>query len=979
MTLPFTITTPELLLVGGILILVTLALSAAARHHLARGRRRISLLLRSVILTALVLSLAGFQLVSPIDRLTTVFVVDLSDSVGEAGREAALAFLRQSLAARPADDRAAVVAFGREALVERLPSQLEDLDRLASVPSRTATDVGAALRLAAAIFPDDSQKRIVLVSDGNDTTGAGQSEASLAAARGVQIETFVVGLGAANEVIVQSLRSPATARVGDEIEVEVTISSTHAQPATVRLLGDLRQIGVREVELEAGTNRVTFIVPASEAGFHTFRAIVETADARGDTFAQNNIGDSHTVVKGEPRILLVAGSDEAGANLRAALEAQQQDVTYVEPESVPTSISGLASYDAVVLADVPAARLGDARMSALQVFARDLGRGLVMIGGPESYGAGGYKRTPLEEALPVDMDVRDRERQPDVALVVVIDKSGSMDACHCNTANRDIGTAIQGVPKVDIGKEAILRAVSALTERDEFGIVAFNQNANWVIKTAPLPNVGDVESQIGGIRADGQTNIFAGLSAAVDSLEQTSATRRHIVLFTDGWSSSGQYEQLLERMAAAGITLSAVGAGGGGANEFLSTLAERGGGRYYAATDPSTIPDIFLKETQQVSGQDIIEETFFPALTSSSEILDRIEGGLPQLRGYNGTTAKAAAQTVLVSDRDDPVLAQWQYGLGRSVAWTSDASGRWAANWVGWSEFNRFFSQLVGWTFPGDESDGLEAELVTDGDRTRLRLNSVESDGTPRNFYETLAGVTDPAFQSHDVRLDQTAPGVYETELGTLTPGAYAVRFLQTKAGGAPLARTFVLIAPTPAEYRLLGTNEPLLAALRNATGGRPLEAGAEAWRHDLGTTTASLDLWPWLLLLALLLWPLDVAVRRVSVTRGDLGLARAWVGARWQAWRGAARRPEPVGEMLAAKSRAGGRQSRAALLRSQAEPAAPSKPAAPSPASESAPLADPAPAPLRTQPPTEPAPEQPASDTMSRLREAKRRARGGQ
>ena len=331
-------------------------------------------------------------------------------------------------------------------------------------------------------------------------------------------------------------------------------------------------------------------------------------------------------------------------------------------------------------------------------------------------------------------------------------------------------------------------------------------------------------------------------------------------------------------MTAAGITLSTVGAGGGGANDFLSGLAQRGGGRFYAATDPATIPDIFLKETQQVSGQQIVEETFFPILTSTSPILRGLEDGMPQLRGYNGTTAKAAAQTVLVSTRDDPVLAQWQYGLGRSVAWTSDAQGRWAANWVGWTGFNQFFSQLVSWTFPGEESGGLEAEFVTEGDRTRLQLRSVESDGTPRNFFDTQVNITDPNFELDEgVRLDQIAPGVYETDLGQLTPGAYALRFVQTKPGETPLARTVMLIAPTPAEYRLLGTNERLLAALRGATGGEALDDGAQAWEHDLGTTTAATDLLPWLLLLALLLWPLDVAVRRLSVSRSDFALAGAW------------------------------------------------------------------------------------------------------
>ena len=978
MTLPFSVSRPELLLVGLLLFAATLGLSFAARHHLSRGRRRASLILRSLMLASLVLALAGFAIVWPVDRLTTVFVVDLSDSVGNAGRESALAFVRDALEERRGTDEAAIVAFGGEALVERLPAELTDLDRFASVPATSATDIGGALRLAAALFPDETQKRIVLVSDGNDTTGRGQSEAALAAARGVQIETYVVGLGAADEVIVQQVHSPATARVGEDIEVDVTISSTVAQPASVRLYGDGAQIGEQQVNLGPGINHVTFTTRATEAGFHTFRAVVE---AQHDTFGANNRGDSNTIVKGDPRILLIAGEPEAGANLAAALTAENQDVDVVAPEQAPTELTGFASYDSVVLADVPSTRLGMDRMVALQVYTRDLGRGLVMIGGPNSYGAGGYKNTPLEEALPVDMDVRDRQREPDIALVVVIDKSGSMDACHCNTASRDTGVQIQGVPKVDIGKEAILRAVSALTAQDEFGVVAFNENANWVIHTAPLGTEGDIEQQIGTIHPDGQTNIYAGLSAAVDELSTVSATRRHIVLFTDGWSSSGVYTDLIARMKAAGITLSTVGAGGGGAGDFLSGLAEQGGGRYYAATDPASIPDIFLKETQQVSGQQIVEEDFFPILTSSSPILRGLEDGLPQLKGYNGTTAKDAAQTVLVSSRDDPVLAQWQYGLGRSVAWTSDAQGRWGLNWVAWSGFNKFFSQLVSWTFPGEESGGMEAEFVQNGDQTTLRLHSVESDGTPRNFFDSTVNITDPDLTLREgVKLTQTAPGVYETDMGTLTPGAYALRFVQTKPGDTPLARTVMLVAPTPAEYRLLGTNERLLAALRSSTNGRELTTGKDAWTHDLGTTTATPDMVPWLLLFALLLWPLDVGIRRVSLTRTDLALARAWTGDRWRAWRGPARRTKQVGEMLAAKGRAGGAASRAALLRpaeeTSLEPIAPTAPTATAEPNPEA-TAEPKPTPEATPAPS-PADQPATADTIARLREAKQRRRDG-
>jgi uncharacterized membrane protein len=957
-SLPFAFTAPGLLWLLVPALGLTLLLSRAARHHLGRGRRRVAIGLRVLILTTLVFALAGLQLVLPVDRLTTVFVLDLSDSVGVTGRAAAVEFVRQAVKETPDGDQAGIVAFGADALVERLPSGLKEMATVASVPLRSATDIGSALRLAAALFPDETQKRIVLVSDGNDTTGHGPSEAALAAARGVQVETHVVGELAAHEVIVERLRTPATARVGEEIEATVTITSTIRQPATVRLFGDGTQLGSQQVTLEVGSNTVIFVTKATAAGFHTFRAIVEAGQ---DTFAQNDRADSDTIVKGDPRILVVAGDEVVAGNLVTALQRERQDVTVLSPEAVPDSLTGLASYDSVVLVDAPRTRLTQRQMLAMQSFTRDLGRGLVMIGGPQSYGAGGYKKTPLEEALPVHMDVRDRQKEPDVALVVVIDKSGSMAACHCSVANRDLGVAIQGVPKVDIGKEAILRAVSALTARDEFGVVAFDENAHWAVRTAPLGTAGDIESQIAGIKADGQTNIFAGLSEAVASLEKSTATRRHIVLLSDGWSRAGAYEDLLARMKAAGITLSTVGAGGGAA-DVLRSLAELGGGRFYPAPNPASIPDIFLKETQQVSGQQIVEEAFFPIQTGQSPILKGLEEGLPRLLGYNGTTAKSAAETVLVTGRDDPLLAQWQYGLGRSVAWTSDATGRWAGGWLAWSGFDRFFSQLVAWTFPGEETGGIEAEFVTDGDQARLRVTSVESDGTPRDFYDTAVTVVDPNLGQRVVVLDQVGPGVYETTLGRLDPGAYALRVLQKRAGMADLGRTLGLVAPTPAEYRLLGANERLLATLRSATGGAAIVEPAEAWIHDLRSTAFATDLWPLLLVLALLLFPLDVAIRRVSLTRRDLAAARAWT---WQRIWGRAARPQAVGGMLAAKERAGGRRTRAALVRPADPPA------------EAAPMAAAPPAAADEQAPT---PSQPDAaptdgDTMARLREAKRRA----
>ena len=576
---------------------------------------------------------------------------------------------------------------------------------------------------------------------------------------------------------------------------------------------------------------------------------------------------------------MLVGDDDVAAELVGALREQRQQVDTMIPEALPTDFASLATYDSVVLVDVPRLRLNDRQLAALQVYVRDLGKGLVMVGGPRSYGAGGYQKTVLEETLPVDMGVRDREKQPDIALVVVIDQSGSMAACHCNTFGNGAGggTGIGGVQKVDIGKEAILRAAAAMTERDELGVVAFNESAHWVVRTQPLGNVNDLQGQISAIKADGQTNIYAGLDEAVKSLDGVTATRRHIILLTDGWSTSGQYDEILAKMKAAGITLSTVGAGGG-SNPFLESLATKGGGRFYSASNPASIPDIFLKETQQVSGQQIVEEPFFPILTSSSPILRGLDDGLPKLLGYNGTTAKPAAQTVLVTSRDDPLLAQWQYGLGRSVAWTSDSTGRWAKNWLAWPDFARFFSQLVSWTFPGEETDGIEATFDDVGGKTTLHVESVESDGSARDFYSTSAVVVGPGLEPVDVDLVQVAPGVYEAPLGEVDPGAYAVRVTQIKPGTSPLGRTIGLVAPTSAEYRLLGANEPFLAALRNATGGAEVLAPEDPWIRNLTATSRYTDLWPLLLILALLLWPLDIALRRVSVGRREFAAAGAWL-----------------------------------------------------------------------------------------------------
>ena len=759
-----------------------------------------------------------------------------------------------------------------------------------------------------------------------------------------------------------------------------------------------------------------FLFTAKDAGFLRFRVAVEAAR---DTFNQNDRADANTIVKGEPRVLVVKGDEDVAAQLVAALKTERHQVDTVIPEALPSDLAGLADYDSIVLVDVPRIRLTDKAMAALQVYVRDLGRGLVTIGGPKAYGAGGYTDTPLEETLPVDMGVRDREKQPDVALVVVIDKSGSMDACHCNSFNGGMGggSGIGGVRKVDIGKEAILRAASALTARDELGVVAFDQAAHWVVKTAPLGTVTDLQGAIGGIQPDGQTNIFAGLDQAVQSLKTATATRRHIILLTDGWSSSGQYDDILKQMKAAGITLSTVGAGGG-ANPFLEQLAHNGGGRFYAANDPSNIPDIFLKETQQVSGQQIVEEKFFPIQTSSSPILRGIEGGLPSPAGLQrhdrqarrpdraGHRARRPAPRA-VAVRPRPVGGV-DLGLDRALG----------------EELDRLAGVLAvlqpdgGLDVPGrgERRDrGVvrrprRADVPAGRERRRGRLaarllRDPRRARRPRPAARRHRPVPDRAGRVRD------AGGVARERRvrGPRDPDQARAR--------RPSGRTLGLVAPTAAEYRLLGANEPLLGAIRAATGGKEADTPAEVWVHDLRATSRYTDLWPLLLVLALLLWPLDIALRRVSVGRRELADARRWVGSVGRSRR-VATRTTASESMLAATGRSSA--ARSAILREAAgagqaggrghggrepgERATAQAPSAPtpstprhrSPRSRSPPRRrrrrhrsprrrprrrrplrrDPPPRPRRRRSPAPSGAAEP-TDTLARLREAKRRTRG--
>jgi uncharacterized membrane protein/uncharacterized protein YegL len=627
---------------------------------------------------------------------------------------------------------------------------------------------------------------------------------------------------------------------------------------------------------------------AGAPGFAQYRVQI-IPQANNDTFYQNNELAAFSQVAGPPKVLLVKnpqprdGVDES-RELVGALAAANIQADVVDPTGLPSDLPALSAYVSVILVDVPTPPLTMRQMLALQTYVRDLGGGLVAVGGPSSYGVGGYYKTPLEETLPVDMLIKDQKRRPRLTMVFIIDKSGSM------------GETSGGVTKVELAKEAAIRSLDLLAPTDKVGVIAFDDVASWVVPITSLDQHDAIVNAIGSIRADGGTDILAGVKAAAQALPADDANVKHIILLTDGGADPTGIAALVKQMHDQNnITFSTVGVGQDAA-AFLPDLAKAGGGIYHFAADPASIPSIFTEETTLATRSYIIEEQFVPQQVGTSPILAGIASA-PSLLGYIGTTAKDSAQTILISDQKDPILASWQYGLGRAVAWTSDATARWSKNWVNWESFVRFWAQVVRSTINNQAQSNVEVRVDRSGDQANVTVDAQTQTGTYLNGLTMLVNVVAPDGSTQAVTVAQVAPGRY---IGTFTPateGAYLIRAAgtdPTQPAGTqpPVAQTAGWVMSYSPEYQTLTADPNFLPQLAALAGGHILgNDPSEIYLHNLpAPRAASRPDWPVLLLIAALLLPIDIAVRRFVVTRADI--QRAW--RRLPAWV-SRHRPQPV------------------------------------------------------------------------------------
>lgn len=823
----------------------------------ARSRSITALILRGLIVILLVLSLAGLQIVRSADQLAVVFLIDASDSMPDSAVEAARQYAEDAISRMGPNDQAAIIVFGSDALVERPMSSVKDLGPIESEALPLNTDMAEAIRLGMALFPPGSARRMVILSDGLANVGNTEQAARLASASGVQIHAVPFTALAGDEILITDVRVPTRLNEGQTFDITVTVESNLATEALLRIVSAGQVVVEQPVSLTQGVNRFTFTLSATEPGLTSFQAqIVPTSS---DVFYQNNELSAFTQVVGPPRVLIVANDDFEITNLSAALVTQGLTVDRTTSQGLPSDLATLSGYQSIVLVNVRAADLGPRRMQALQIYVRDLGGGLVAIGGPNSYAVGGYFQTPLEETLPVDMQLKDQERLPKLTVVYVIDRSGSM-----------ADTSVGGYQKLELAKEAIIRSVALLGPLDRVGVVSFDDTATWIVPLGPADNKDAIAQTVGGLRPGGGTDIFAGILAVSKVLPDDPGQLRHIVLLSDGGASElGSVELVQEMYEEHGITFSVIAIGQGYA-PWVEQLPEVADGRFHFAYDVDSIPEIFSEETVLATRAYTIEGEFFPALTSSSPIMQGITQ-TPSLLGYVGATIKPTAQQILVTNHDDPLLAAWQYGLGRSVAWTSDATGRWAANWVGWPEYARFWSQAIRWTITEGAQQNVEVRVVQEGETSRIIVDAQTPDGEYLNGLDLDASVVSPDLDSQGIELQQVAPGRYE---GTFEPGEEGAYFVRVAGGSEEeegIAQTAGWVLAYSPEYRSFDGDPDYLSYITGLANGTILETPDGIFAHNLDIERTTQPIWPWLMLLATLLLPFDIAVRRLVISRADV------------------------------------------------------------------------------------------------------------
>jgi uncharacterized membrane protein len=828
-----------------------------SRRRIPQTRKIVALGLRLALFLSVVLALCELTLRRPVDELAVVFVMDRSASVGSDGEQSADAFVTASLAHAGKGDVSGMVVFGADALVEAEPRSAWSFHGVESRPNPHQSDLSAGLRLGTALLPADRTRRVVLLSDGEQTIGSAGAQAMQVAEDGMQVSVVPVGREPGPEAWLSDLIAPARVDQDAAYELRIVADSELPVSGTLRVYRNETYLGAMPVELQGGLAEVIGLrQEAQEPGLYRYRAVLEVDGEGQDTLPQNNTVVSTVQVAGRPKVLIAEGDPGQSAHLARVLREDGLEVVIVGPGRVPAGLPELRTYAAVILSDIPAYTLTRRQQEALRSFVRDLGRGLMMLGGDRSFGVGGYYNTPVEEALPVRMDLKDKTRFPKLAMVLAIDKSCSMGGGSGS--------------KMALAREAAIRTADLLNDRDMLGVIGFDGAASWITPLQPLTEREQAIENISGLRPGGGTDIYPALKTAIAELDNSNAALKHVILLSDGMTTPGDYEPLITEAATRKTTLTTVAIGRDADSDVMRDFARWGGGNYYLVTEAHAIPAIFTREALLATRAFLIEEPFRAALGTPSEVTRGISvADIPTLGGYVATEPKRRAvvgMTVPDPNGDLPLLAHWRFGLGRSVAFTSDAKPRWAKAWIGQESYTAFWTQTVRWVVGDPDAPNVVVDSEIRDGALWVTVDAFDPMGGFLNFLDGTARVVAPDLGVTELDLKQVAPGRYQGTMPIDQDGSWLVGVALADGDRVVGQAVSEAVQPYSPEFRAKGGGDALLEEVARVGRGRVLTDPASVFARPEVVRQVPRPLWPPLIVLAGLLLLLDVAVRRLDL-----------------------------------------------------------------------------------------------------------------
>lgn len=809
-----------------------------------------------IVLTALVTaSIIGVVLPGRKNKITTIFVVDMSDS-NIACLQEEESYLRNTISNMPHGDTFGIVTFGRNATTEQFVNGEAEYLGIATNPDGSATDIEGAVEYAISLIPDSRLGRIVILTDGKETVGDISLTKDKLKEKDVEICALMYENETSSDVYLQNVDMPDKLAAGDAYNVKVTVFSTYETDAAIKLWNGSEVLDSQEVHLSKGEN--TFIMKEI-AGDEAIEERHLTVEAAGDTIMENNSMVAAALVEAPQKILLVSGMAEDSTGLSNMLNSLNKDVTVVSALNVPDSISGLLKYKTVILDNCSYRDLPEGFIAAIQPYIKDYGGGLICTGGKESYAPGGYKDTVLEEILPVDMTPKGIEEAPSLAMVMIIDCSGSMGQDGYDPVT---GAPTGGRSKIDVAVDAAEEAVEAMNPTDYVGVLTFSDEFAWRQKIIQADDKDSIIEKIEGIGIMGGTVIKPAVKEGAESLSTTDTGVKHILLLTDGQGETQDYDDVIEFINDNGITMSTIAVGSDSDTKLLEKLADECGGRYYFSDSSSDVPKIFTEEVY-LSGTTYYKNGDFELFVNNGDLVSGLyTNGISHISGYIATTTKNGAREVITTSEDDPLLSSWQYGLGHSVAWMTNASGDWNSSLAGQDDYLEMWNKMLDYA-EMDSDIGKDSVSVTKR-RGKVEINYIASEYSEAT--EVVGVYTSPSGETEELILETGDPGCYYTGFTPKEMGVYSINIRRNEGDMTVASTTAIETIQFSDEYRKDISNENFKAFIE--LNGRMLEKDMEVFTKLKPSNRNRRDITTIIIILSIIMLLLDILIRRFDLSR---------------------------------------------------------------------------------------------------------------